>query len=182
VEQSLGIHRRGQEIPSHSLILAEYGGDGIRGRVNYWEQIRRDIRDGLEVKNKIVGQSVLGTDVFVEWVKKSFANKVANRRELPSLRGILRYKSQDEILNVISKETDKTEKEIFKEKGRPRQMAMEFLFRYGGLKGVEIGPIMGIDYSTVCKERKRLREGLEKDIVLRRQFKRIEDKLSKVKI
>jgi putative transposase len=59
-------------------------------------------------------------------------------------------------------------------------MAMEFLFRYGGLKGVEIGPIMGIDYSTVSKERKRLREGLEKDTVLRRQFKRIEGKLSKV--
>ena len=180
----LGYINEGKKSPpiDYSLILAEYGGDSIRGRMNYWKQIRRDIMDGLEVKNRIVGQSVLGTDVFVEWVKKSFANKVANRREVPSVRGILRYKSRDEILKVISKETDKTEREIFKEKGPLREMAMEFLFRYGGLKGVEIARIMGIDYSTVSKERKRLREGLEKDTVLRRQFKRIEGKLSKVKI
>ena len=164
----------------YSLILAEYGGDTVSGRMNYWKQIRRDIMDGLEVKNRIVGQSVLGTDDFVEWVKKSFVNRVSNQREMPSLRGILRYRSRDEILKVISDETDKTEGEIFKEKGRLRQMAMEFLFSYGGLKGVEIAQMMGIDYSTVSKERKRLRVGLEKDTALCGQFKRIEDKLSKV--
>jgi len=60
-------------------------------------------------------------------------------------------------------------------------MAIEFLFRYGGLKGVEIAQIMGIDYSTASKERKLMRERLEKDAGLRREFKRIESKLSKVK-
>jgi REP element-mobilizing transposase RayT len=166
----------------YSLILAAYGGDTIRGMMNYWKQMRRDIRDGLEVKDKVVGQSVLGTDEFVGWVKNTYVNKVANRREIPSVRGVLRYRSKDAILKVISDETDKSDEEILREKGPLRQMAMELLFRYGGLKGVEIARIMTLDYSTVSKERKRLRERLEKDAGLRRQFKRIETKLSKVKI
>ena len=166
----------------YSLILAEYGGDNPDGRMNYWKEISRDITDGLEVKDKVVGQSVLGGDEFVKWVKNTYANKVTNQREIPSLRGILRYRSKDEVLKVISNETDRTEKEIIKEKGPLRQIAMELLFRYGGLKGVEIARLMDLDYSTVSRERKRLRERLEKDAGLRRQFKRKESKLSKVKI
>ena len=115
-------------------------------------------------------------------MKTTYANKIAERREIPSLRAVLRYRSSDEILKVISHEADRTDKEILKEKGPLRQMAMEFLFRYGGLKGVEIAGIMNLDYSTVSKERKRLRERLEKDAELRRRFRGIEGKLSKVKI
>ena len=35
--------------------------------------------------------------------------------------------------------------------------------RVGGLKGTEIGEMMGVDYSTVSQERKRLREKLKSD-------------------
>ena len=42
--------------------------------------------------------------------------------------------------------------------------------------------MMNLDYGMVSKEMKRLRERLEKDAELRRQFRRIERKLSKVKI
>ena len=45
---------------------------------------------------------------------------------------------------------------------RKRPLIIEFLRRYGGLKGVEIAQIMGIDYSTVSKERKRMSEALLK--------------------
>lgn len=60
-------------------------------------------------------------------------------------------------------------------------MAMEFLFRYGGLMVIKTAQIMNLTHSTVSKERKRMRERLEKDAGLRREFKRIESKLSKVK-
>ena len=112
----------------YALILSEYGGDSAEGRMGYWKQIRRDIVDGLEVKSKVVGQCVLGTDEFVKWVKNTFTARAANRREIPSLRAVLRYRSSDEILKVISYEADRTDKEILKEKGPLRQMAMEFLF------------------------------------------------------
>ncbi|MBW1716378.1 MAG: transposase [Deltaproteobacteria bacterium] len=169
-------------VIDYSLILAAYGGDTIRGRMNYWKQMRRDIRDGLEVKDKIVGQSVLGTDEFVKWVKNTCASKAENRREIPCLREVLRYRSKDEILKVISDETDKSDEEILREKGPLRQMAMELLFRYGGLKGVEIAQMMGLDYSTVSRDRKRLRDNVHKDATLKKLMARVVGKLSKVKI
>ncbi len=35
---------------------------------------------------------------------------------------------------------------------------MEMLYRYAGLKGREIGKLIGLEYSTVSVGRKRLRE------------------------
>lgn len=173
--------KKSQRI-DYSLVLAEYGGDNSEGRMQYWNQICRDIMEGLEVKSKVVGQSVLGSDGFVQWVKDTYAHRVTSPREVPSVRGILRYQSRDKILKVISRHTDKTDEEILSEKGPVRQIAMELLFRYGGLKGVEIAEIMNVDYSTVSKERKRLRERLKKDVRLRRLVESVESQLSKVKI
>ncbi len=59
---------------------------------------------------------------------------------------------------------------------------MDLLYRAGGLKGVEIGKIFGVDYSTVSQSRKRLREKMKKDKKLRTLVEEIEDNLSIVKI
>jgi len=63
-----------------------------------------------------------------------------------------------------------------------RQIAMELLYKYGGLKGMEIGQMMGLGYSTVSQGRKRLRERLKKDKELQGLMGRIEERLSKVEI
>ena len=60
-------------------------------------------------------------------------------------------------------------------------MAMELLYKYGGMKGGEIGQIIGLDYSTVNQGRKRLRESLKSEEVAR-TYERIEEKLSRIKI
>jgi putative transposase len=166
----------------YSLVLGEYGGDNVKGRMNYWKEISRDIAGGLEINNKVVAQSVLGSDGFVKWVRREFAKPEGSRREIPSLRGILRYRSKDGILKAISDETDTGKEEILKRKGALRQLAMELLYKYGGLKGMEIGQIMGLDYSTISQGRKRLRERLKKDEELQGLMGRIEEKLSKGKI
>ena len=46
-------------------------------------------------------------------------------------------------------------------------MAMGLLYKYGGMKGGEIGQIIGLDYSTVSQGRKRLRESLKSEEVAR---------------
>ena len=61
-------------------------------------------------------------------------------------------------------------------------MAMEFLFRYGGLMVIKTAQIMNLAHSTVSKERKLLRERVEQDAELKRLVGRIERKVSKVKI
>lgn len=180
----LGYIDEGKRLPfiDYSVILSDYGGDNAKGRTNYWKEICKDISGGIEIKDKVVGQSLLGRDEFVKWVKGKFTKGEAGKREIPSLRGILRYKAKDEILKVISDETGKEERAILREKGLLRQLAMELLYKYAGLKGVEIGEIMELDYSTISQGRKRLRERLQKDKNLQELFGRIERKLSKVKI
>ena len=63
-----------------------------------------------------------------------------------------------------------------------RQIAMGLLYKYGGMKGGEIGHMMGLGYSTVSQGRKGLRESLKRDRKLQGLTGRIEEKLSKIKI
>ncbi len=53
-------------------------------------------------------------------------------------------------------------------------MTMDLLYRVGGLSGIEIGEMAGVDYSTVSLGRKRLREKLKRDKHLSQIIKRVE--------
>ncbi len=55
---------------------------------------------------------------------------------------------------------------------------MDLLYRIGGLTGIEIGEILGVDYSTVSQGRKRLREKMHKDKKLMQMATKIERELS----
>ena len=48
-------------------------------------------------------------------------------------------------------------------RGNARGLAMELLYRHGGLSQREIGELMGIDYSSVSVGRKRFRTLAEQD-------------------
>jgi hypothetical protein len=50
---------------------------------------------------------------------------------------------------------------------------MELLYRLGGLKGKDIGEIMGVGYTSVSQERRRLLGRLSKDQKLETLFNRI---------
>jgi DNA-binding MarR family transcriptional regulator len=56
---------------------------------------------------------------------------------------------------------------------------MDLLYRSGGIKGSEIGKLLEVDYSTVSQGRKRLRDMLKKDRILKQIVNRIEGKLSR---
>ena len=84
--------------------------------------------------------------------------------------------------DVHPKSTNKSFDEIKKERGIIRQIAMDLLYRVGGLSGTEIGEMMGVDYSTVSLWRKRLRERLKGDKHLSQIIKRVEADLSTIKI
>ena len=126
----------------------------------------------MKIHDKILGQSILGGDEFVEWVTDEFI-KGEKDREQPSLKKIHTYKAKDAILKTLEKETGKSIKAIAKEKGIYRQIAMELLYRLGGLKGEEIGEIMGVGYTSVSQERRRLLGRLSKDQKLETLFNRI---------
>ena len=108
----------------------------------------------------------------INWVRDEFLP--TKSREIPAVRRLKKYTAKEEIINALCKETHKSFDEIKKERGIIRQIAMDLLYRVGGLSGTEIGEMMGVDYSTVSLGRKRLREKLKSDKHLSQIIKRVE--------
>ena len=170
--------RKKQEFIDYDFVLEEYGGDNDEGRQAYGDIISIDISGEMDVKEKIVGQSIIGREDFVEKILDRFLKMESDKREQPSLRELQGLKAKEEIILAVKEETGKGLEEIKKAKGIERSILMDLLYRTGGLRGPEIGNILGVDYSTVSQRRKKLRDRLKKDNKLKRLFSRIEVRLS----
>ena len=147
------------------------------GRREYTKQIESDVPKNLSIKDKIIGQSLLGGDGFVSWVSDTFL-KGAKDRELPAVGKVYRYGARDEILKAAAEVLEMRTDEFIKSSGIARYISMDFLYRYGGLNNREIGELFGVDYSTVSQSRKRLQQRMEHDEELQGLFRKIERLLS----
>jgi len=123
----------------------------------------------------------LGGEDFIHWVKETFLEE-EGVREQPSAGVIKCYQQKEAILWLIETETGKDLEALRKEKGDLRRMTMDLLYRHAGLRGPEIGALFGVDYSTVSQDRKRMRERVMLYPKLKILLKRLENKLSIVKI
>ena len=159
------------------MVLAEYGGDTDRARCQYKETILAEVSEGREIKEQVIGQSILGGDNFIAWAKEKYIERTKDR-EQPSVKEIHRYRSKDDILRVIKNEIRKDVQAIRAEKGELRQIVIDLLYRTGGFKGPQIGRIFGVGYGSVSQERMRLREKFPKDRKLQPLMSRIENSLS----
>jgi len=169
------------DFVEYGLVLSAFGGDTGAGRKRYKAQIAEDLAQGLAVKKRIIGQSLLGGQEFVDWVKNNFLDN-PKVREQPGAGKVYRYMASEKIITRISAETGRSSDEILHGKGEIRQLAMDLLYRYGGMKNPEIGELMGVDYSTVSQGRKRLAEKCGKNRKLAALQKKIEENLSRIKI
>ena len=95
---------------------------------------------------------------------------------------VLEAVSPDEVLKKVSRELGiKTEELVGKRPARRdyRALVMEMMYRYGRVGQGEIGRRMGgLDYSTVSRERKRLREKMAVDRELKRLGEKAERSLN----
>jgi putative transposase len=166
----------------YKAVLSDYGGDSKRGRENYRQTLQSDIRSEIEMKKNIVAGCLLGDDDFVKKIQEKYLSK--NHKEIPAIRKIYNYCLTEDVIKIVSQETGDNFEAIKKERGSKRQILMEMLYSYAGLKGREIGKILGLDYSTVSVGRKRLRNKIAKDNEgnLSNLVRRIRDKLSIIKI
>ncbi len=145
----------------------------------YWNAISNDLSTGIDIKEKVIGGSILGSDTFINWVRDKYLP--AESREIPAVQRLKKYTAKEAIIDALCKETNKSFDEIKKERGIIRQIAMDLLYRVGGLSGTETGEMMGVDYSTVSPGRNRLREKLKCDKHLSQIIKRVEVDLSLIK-
>ncbi len=86
----------------YKTVLAELGGDTRSGRKRYKKQISNDLTAGLEIKKRVIGQSILGSDGFVSWVRKIFLED-GDDHERPAVGRIQRYLSLEKSSPLLSK-------------------------------------------------------------------------------
>ncbi len=169
------------EFVDYDIVLGMFGGDTKLGRKNYQEQLFEDLPKKASIKKQVVGQSILGDVRFITWVKETFLD-VPKNREQPAVAKLHSYLSTDKLIEKIATATNKPVDEVLHARGEARQLAMSFLYRFGGLKNKEISELMGIDYSTVSQGRKRLTEKRAKNKSLDKIMTGIEADLSRIKI
>jgi len=134
---------------------------------------------GLAIRKQIVGQSILGSESFVSWVRENFLENKKDR-ERPNVGKIHQYLSMEAVLAVVEKETGINQ--AIQSTGTTKQIVMTALYKYAGLNNREIGNLLGVDYSTVSQGRKRLRAKAEKDRKIRLVLENIDKGVSRIKI
>ncbi len=162
-----------QDFVTYGPALEEYGGDTPAGRAEYKRRLGIDLSEGLVVREKIIGQSIMGDERFVERVRKKLLPD-KNDRERPAVGTIRQHKKKDDLLRIVAAKLEEPLETLLHRPGLPRQMTMDILYRYGGLKNPDIGALMGVDYSTVSQGRKRLRERVAADAKLQKLLAELE--------
>lgn len=163
----------------YQLVLADYGNGRKKAAGSYKKQLIADIEDDLSIRDKIVGQSVLGSESYVSWIKQTYLEQRKDR-ERPSISKINQHVSLEQVLDIIEQESGRGN--LFETEGVLRQIVMTCLYTYAGLNNREIGERFGVDYSTVSQSRKRLRERVAKHPELASLMQRITTRVSRIKI
>lgn len=136
-------------------------------RKRYARFLEEGIREGYSTPwENLTGQVVLGKEGFWEGVKGKWARGKDEVKEQPSLR-VLQSIRPEEILKKVAGYFKLRPTELMKRRSEyrdQRALAMEMMYRYGGIKQKEIGRYVGeIMYSTVSHERRRIRGAMAQD-------------------
>jgi REP element-mobilizing transposase RayT len=171
--------RKKQHFVRYDLVLADYGGDTDKARRAYRKVLVEEMIQGKGISDQIIGQSVIGGEAFIAWVKDKYMLSDKDG-EAPAYRVIKRHGAKDEIIQSIVRQTGKTLDQIKSEKGSLRRITMDLLYRHGGMTNPEIGTLFGVDYSAVSQERRRLRLFTEKDRKVKARLRDLEANLSSI--
>jgi hypothetical protein len=162
----------------YNMILSMVG-----GRHAYQVYIHDGMRDGVKNPFKDVQyQTILGCDTFVKRAKSRYIKK-GSLREQPMYRDLVVEKIEPGIvlqwiIEVMGVTRDELNKHTYG--SMIRGIAAEMLYKYSGLKQVQIGQVLGgIDYGAVYQLRRRIKEQLAHNKVLKSQYNEIENKIRK---
>jgi putative transposase len=171
--------RKKEHFVRYDLVLGDFGGDTDKARKEYRKTLIEEMTQGKGIQDQIIGQTVIGGEEFITWVKEKFLSEEKDG-EAPALRVIKRHGAKDGIIQAIVRQSGKTFETIKTEKGTLRQITMDLLYRQAGMTNLDIGRLFGVDYSAVSQERRRLRMLIEKDRKVRRLMRTFEANMSRV--
>ena len=155
--------------------------DAVMGQISgsrkaYREFLTEGVRSGYPTPwEQLKGQVVLGEKGFVERVKRRI--KPSNS---PALRS-LKASEATTVVREVARYFGLAEKQSMgKRTGHrdERALAMELLYRHANVHQEEIGRALGhLNYTSVSRERARLRQKLEQKRTLAHAMRAIETKL-----
>ena len=173
-----GYVKAGSKKPwvRYDLVLGQVGGN----RQKYAAFVADGIKGGYDTPwEKVSGQVVLGQEKFVERIKDRVGEGGVSR-EQPSVREFT-AKSAGDIITAVCRRLGVKETEIRAKRSENRDaraVTMEMLYRHGQLSQSGIGAELGgLDYTTVSRERRRIREKADLDKRLGRTMTEIDESL-----
>jgi len=125
------------------------------------------------------GHGIVGEDSFIENLRMEMAGE--SRREQPAVKKMIKRIEAQKICSLVAEVYNFSPEKLLK-KGRvtvARDVAIDMLYRFGGMNQREIGELMGIDYSSVSVAMKRLQQKAETDRELRRKIEDIRSQVIK---
>ena len=158
----------------YDTVLGYVGGS--RGR--YARFVEEGIERGYATPwEELKGQVVLGEEGFWEQTKGRFMGSSESAKEQPSLK-VLRRIEPEQVLREVAGYFRLRPQVLRRKRGGyrdQRALVMEMMYRYSEVNQREIGQVMGeVDYTSVSRERKLLREKIPRDAELKRWGREIE--------
>jgi putative transposase len=158
-------------------VLSQVGGSERK----YGQFIEEGIQRGYDTPwENLKGQVALGKEEFLGKLKGKL-DKTHSKREQPSARALDTIHPAT-VLNRLSRYLKINKEDLTRKRTTYRNyraIGMELLYRHCKISQAEIGQRMGnLDYSTVSRERKRLREQTEEDRKLQRSLAEIDSELT----
>jgi putative transposase len=165
-----------QSWVNYDSVLGYVGGS----RKRYREFLMEGIRAGYNTPwEKLKGQVILGEEDFVERVKRKIKSG-GSKREQPAVRHFA-AKELKAVLGAVAGYFRLAEEKLTGRRTghrNERAVAMELMYRHSGVSQAQIGKILGdLDYTAISRERKRLREKVEKERGLKAALDKIEKSL-----
>lgn len=162
------------------LALSEILGYFSGNKKSYARFVESGITRMVNPLKQGKGLGIIGDKSFIERIMKQVIGPLTSRREQPTAKKIISHIEPERVLQATAESFQLPPGKLLQKgcKGIARSMAMELLYRHGGMNGREIGDLMGVDYSAVSVARKRFRASLASDKNILRLMKKIEDRLS----
>ncbi len=182
-------HRRKRQPFVHYSEILDMagGGDSFGGRRKYEQFVMDGVMKDMNITfwKGVRGQTVLGSEDFVDWIYEWFlSKKKVDRRELPGIKDLQTGPGTvEEIARAVSREFGVEEEGLYRPRGvsPARSVLMELcrihLSRRMGF--AEIGRRLGgISGSAFSQNKKRLEASLGKDPHLREIFQSLSKRLA----
>jgi len=161
-------------------VLAGFGRSLKTARRRYADYLRQ--ADADDPFDYVLGNSVLGSPAFVEWIKATFLSERNDSREIPALRQLRPRPSVEQITDAVARHYQVATQEILRaggKKNRPRDVAIYLARELSGLSCQRLGQHFGgISGAAVTMRYKHVEERLAKDPKQARDIRRMRKALA----